>query len=48
MNGFSFFATAAVGDGSLAVSGYAERAERAERAAERSPVVCQRSRWRMG
>ena len=45
MNGFSFFATAAVGDGPLAVSGYAERAERA---AERPPVVCQRSRWRMG
>ena len=42
MNGFSFFATAAVGDGPLAVSGYAERA------AERPPVVCQRSRWRMG
>lgn len=36
------FAMAAVGDGSLAVSGYAERA------ADRSPVVCQRSRWRMG
>ena len=42
LNGFSFFAMAAVGDGPLAVSGYAERA------AERSPVVCQRSRWRMG
>ena len=44
--GSPFFVPAAVDDGPLAVGGYIYGMT--ERAAERLPAVCQRSRWRMG